>query len=122
MRLELDDKIKRCRSSLALIDRKHGELSDTSFDWKQLAARTQRIQALVQERDPTALKRAYQHLFKAIVIGEPDANAMRPIRHILRNENDDGQWQPQQNGIGSGEGAVNVTGDYSDEERMARRF
>lgn len=115
---ELKAKIKQCQDELALIGVKREELADSDFDWRQLGDKAQRIQNLIQERDPVALKRAYQHLFKAIVIGSPDKDGIRPVKHVLRNEDEDTDLFPDPP-KGSKNGSVNLTENYSVDGRMA---
>ncbi len=60
----------------------------TSFEWRSVADHAQRVQEIMLEKDPVALKAAYRTLFSKIVIGPEDGSGIRTIRYILKGNPD----------------------------------
>ena len=83
---EIDEKIEKLNKSMALIQRKSEELSDQEFDWNSVTDRAIEIQKLIQEKDPIALKAAYQSIFEEIIVGPIDSNGRRSLNFVLKSE------------------------------------
>lgn len=60
------------------------DLQDDELDTVKLVGRAEKIQQMIQERDPVALKNAYKALFSEIVVGEWDKNGRRELRFRIR--------------------------------------
>ncbi len=64
-------------------------LSATAFSWKDIAKHAERVQKIMTDKDPVALKGAYRDLFAAIVVGQEDDLGVRQVRYVLRDQNED---------------------------------
>lgn len=60
-------------------------LKDKNFSWTDVARHASRVQEVLREKDPVALKRAYRSLFDSIVIGPEDSQGHRQITYVLKN-------------------------------------
>jgi len=85
---DINQQIGQRRASLELMTAKGKNLNDDTFDWKSVKNRAEEILDLIQEHDPVALKRAYSQLFETIVVGELDQSGKRPLKFILRDDNE----------------------------------
>ena len=56
------------------------------FSWKDFHKHTGKIQDIIQESDPMALKNVYKELFKSVVIGNVDNEGNRPLHFILNKD------------------------------------
>jgi hypothetical protein len=63
-------------------------LKNTSFSWQDVSKQAQKVQEIMLEKDPVALKNAMHILFKAIEIGPEDKNGFRAMRYILNDDFD----------------------------------
>ncbi len=58
-------------------------LKQTSFSWKSLAEHAKKVQEIMLDKDPVALKNSYYNLFKSIVIGPENEMGERTITYTL---------------------------------------
>ena len=79
----------QAEEQLAQVQRELAGLSSSSFSWAEVARHALRVQEVMIEKDPVALKRAYFELFKSITIGAEDENGVRPMTFTLKNEKDE---------------------------------
>ena len=75
------EELQRQRTAL---ERGRADLEDDELNTGSLIARAEKIQVMIQERDPVALKNAYKALFSEIVVGELDKNGRRELRFRVR--------------------------------------
>lgn len=87
---ELEDRIAQHEEAIKTMRRQAREVKEDSFDWTEVAEKAQRIQDLIQENDPIALKEAYGRLLEAIVVGDEDSQGVRPLRFILKDSYSEG--------------------------------
>lgn len=85
----INREIASIEESLKNIELRSQETNEDGFDWDRLGDQAVKIQKLVQENDPVALKNAYRKLFKAIVVGELDENGNRSLKFVLRGDDFD---------------------------------
>ncbi len=83
---ELNAEIASIETALKNIGVRVQEAEEDGFDWDRLSDQAVKIQKLVQENDPVALKNAYRRLFKAIVVGELDEKGNRALKFVLRGD------------------------------------
>lgn len=103
----LDKEIESLQKAKASLNIKIQDSEKDVFDWSKLADQAVKIQKLVKESDPVALKNAYRTMFREIVVGELDEKGNRSLRFILR---EDGVYG----------GYVNLADKSCDEEEMAQ--
>ena len=63
-------------------------LKTTSFSWQDVSKQAQKVQEVMLEKDPVALKNAMHILFKAIEIGPEDNMGVRTLKYILTDDFD----------------------------------
>lgn len=83
---ELRQRIIAKKNGLELITSKRRKVEEDTFDWKELADKARKTLELIEEKDPTALKNAYRELFEAILVGDPDAEGVRELKFVLRDD------------------------------------
>jgi hypothetical protein len=86
-RIRLKAERERIEHVLHKLSEQRCALEADSFDWKELGGNAKRVMDVIAEHDPVALKNAYAQLFEAIVIGDMDAQGVRPLEFIVKNEN-----------------------------------
>lgn len=79
---------EECTLQRSVIERGKIELQEDELDSQSLIARAEKIQAIIQERDPVALKNAYKALFEVIEVGELDKNGRRQLRFKIKGSED----------------------------------
>lgn len=79
-------KIEKLNNALLLIQESSDELNSQEFDWKLVANRAIEIQRLIHEKDPIALKAAYQSIFEKIIVGPIDNEGRRSLNFVLKSE------------------------------------
>jgi len=62
-------------------------LKRTNFSWSEVAHHATRVQEIMAEKDPAALKRAYRSLFGSILIGPEDEMGCRTLSYVLKDWN-----------------------------------
>ena len=60
-------------------------LRETSFSWRSIADQAQRVQEMMLDKDPVALKNAYRSLFRSVVVSAEDAMGIRVITYVLND-------------------------------------
>ena len=60
-------------------------LKAKSFSWTEVAGHATRVQEILKEKDPVALKRAYYSLFDSILVGPEDSQGHRSVTYVLKN-------------------------------------
>jgi hypothetical protein len=65
---EISNKISTYEMKLAEMDNLESDLDEDSFDWKKVGESADKVQSLLAEKDPVALKTSYKQLFKAIYV------------------------------------------------------
>lgn len=84
----IKEEIEKCQRQKATIERGRADLQDDELNSSSLIARAEKIQAIIQERDPVALKNAFKALFSTIEVGELDRNGRRQLQFkIMGSEN-----------------------------------
>lgn len=82
------DEKAQLERQLATTERELKVLSQTAFSWSDITSHAQRVQEVILEKDPVALKRAYYSLFKQIVVGPEDNLGNRTLTYILKNSDE----------------------------------
>lgn len=59
---------------------------ETNFSWKRVAAHSKKVQEIMRNNDPVALRNAYHALFEEIRVGPENEKGVRTISYILKNE------------------------------------
>lgn len=80
--------IEDCERQRVVIERGKKDLQEDELDSQSLVARAEKIQAIIQERDPVALKNAYKALFEVIEVGALDKNGRRELRFKIKGSGD----------------------------------
>lgn len=78
---ELEDQLRKTEQELA-------EIEASSFSWKEIPQHASRVQDLMLDKDPVALKRAYRGLFSAIIVGDEDEMGNRILTYVLKNSDE----------------------------------
>lgn len=78
----------KLEKQLARAERDIKRLRASSFSWMDIAKHARRVQEVMLEKDPVALKRAYRSLFKAIVVGPEDNLGNRTLTYIVKNSDE----------------------------------
>lgn len=60
-------------------------LKAKSFSWTEVSGHATRVQEILKEKDPVALKRAYYSLFDSILVGPEDSQGHRSVTYVLKN-------------------------------------
>jgi len=81
---KLKGELEELQRQRAALERGKADLQDDELNTGTLIARAEKIQAMIQERDPVALKNAYKALFSEIVVGELDKNGRRELRFRIK--------------------------------------
>lgn len=76
----------RLEENLRLVELQAQEVAGDSFDWKKLGENAKKIQEIIQENDPGALKAGYRSLFKEIIVGDPDAHGKAQLKFVLHDD------------------------------------
>lgn len=82
------DEKTQLERQIASAERELKTLSQTSFSWSDISNHAQRVQEVMLEKDPVALKRAYYSLFKEIVFGPEDNLGNRTLTYIIKNSDE----------------------------------
>lgn len=82
------DEKRNAETQISQAEEEMKALKGNTFSWAEIEKHAQPIQYLLQENDPTALKRAYYGLFKAIIIGPEDDLGTRKLIYILKNNDE----------------------------------
>ncbi len=75
---------------LSSLKQKRADLEASDVSWKDVAGQAERVQEMIQAKDPVALKNAYRELFEAIKVGDPDSNGCRTLEFVLKSDADEG--------------------------------
>ena len=75
---QIENQISQTKKALESLKR-------TNFSWSEVTNHAHRVQEVMAEKDPAALKRAYHSLFDSIVIGPEDESGCRQITYVLKN-------------------------------------
>ena len=84
--MELRHKIVTKQNGLELIQEKKREITEQSFNWKELGEKARKTLDIIAENDATALKNAYRELFEAILVRRSDSEGMRELKFVLRDD------------------------------------
>lgn len=77
---KIKSEIEACHKQKAVIELSKVDLKDDDLNMKSLIERADKIQAMILEKDPVALKNAYKALFSEIEVSELDKNGQRQLR------------------------------------------
>ena len=80
-----DESMRRLQANLEELSRSARAVRDDSFDWGEVGEKAIRIQEIIQENDPMALKEAYGRLFDRIDVGVEGADGSRPLQFFLKD-------------------------------------
>lgn len=72
--------IEACHKQKAVIELSKADLQHDELNEKSLIERADKIQAMILEKDPVALKNAYRALFSEIEVSELDQNGQRQLK------------------------------------------
>ena len=78
--------ITKHQAQLENLRKKRKDLEESSFNWREVGSQAIKIQKVIQENDPAALKATYRELFEKIIICDTDNEGVRQIHFVLRNE------------------------------------
>lgn len=82
------DEKAQLERQIASTERELKTLSQTAFSWSDISNHAQRVQEVMLDKDPVALKRAYYSLFKEIVVGPEDNLGNRTLTYIIKNSDE----------------------------------
>jgi DNA invertase Pin-like site-specific DNA recombinase len=81
----LNTEIQTLKAQLTETAKSMSALKENSFSWGDISKHAKKVQELLLEKDPQALKRAYHSLFKEIIVGLEDKQGKRTLTYVLKN-------------------------------------
>ncbi len=81
---KLSVEVEDLQRQKSVIETSRTDLQEDELNTTSLVAKAEKIQALIQAKEPAALKNAYQALFSEIVVGEVDKNGKRKLEFRIR--------------------------------------
>ena len=80
------DQMEGCKKAISYLEQKRTVMEEgrKEFSWKNLADQAERVQLVMHENDPVAVKNAYKQLFDSIVIGDLIEYGCRKMSFILK--------------------------------------
>lgn len=78
--------IELCHQQIADIEKSKTELLEADLSTTSLVARAEKILAIIQEKNPVALKNAYRLFFNKIEVTDLDSNGKRELRFSISSQ------------------------------------
>ncbi len=83
---ETDKEKGELENKLSGLQRDLASLKSTSFSWQDVSRQAQKVQEVMLEKDPVALKNAMHSLFKSIEVGPEDSMGFRTLKYKVNDD------------------------------------